>query len=128
LKSTADIVLDINGTTLAPGVTGGTELSTIIPFLILPADADFEYAISAIKAADGPQDTEAVVCIIDSGLASAGVPGGKVVYSAAPSTAGGWDGRVNRTPYVSGETGAPTIPAGGYCTTAGAASATCTSC
>ena len=42
LKSTADIVADINGTGLTPDGSATTELSTIIPFLVLPADADFE--------------------------------------------------------------------------------------
>ncbi len=128
LKSTADIVADINGTGLTPDGSATTELSTIIPFLVLPADADFEYAISAVPGTAGPQDGEAVVCITATGLATAGVPGSKVIYSAAPSKAGGWDGRVNRTPYVSGATDLTGATTGGYCLNTGVAQGTCTSC
>jgi len=129
LKPAADVVDDITGTGLTPDGSATTELSTIIPFLILPSDADFDYAISAvIGGTDTPQEGEAVVCITATGRASAGVPGGKVIYSAAPSTASGWDGRVNRTPYVSGATDLTGATAGGYCTVAGVAQTTCTSC
>jgi prepilin-type N-terminal cleavage/methylation domain-containing protein len=98
LKPAADLVLDINGTGLTPDGSATTELSTIIPFLILPADADFDYDISADVAGTGtPQEDDAVIYITAIGLSTAGLPGGKVLYSAARSTAGGWDGRVNRT-------------------------------
>lgn len=128
LKAASAIVTDINGTGLTPDGSATTELSTIIPFLVLPADADFDYEISAVEATAGPQSGEAVVCITATGRTTAGVPGGKVVYSAAPSTAGGWDGRVNRTPYVNGATDLTGATAGGYCTVTGTAQATCTSC
>ena len=128
LKTPAAIVTDINGTGLTPDGTAGTELATIIPFLVLPADANFDYDISAIVASAGPQNGEPVVCITATGRATAGVPGGQIIYSASPSKAGGWDGRMNRTPYINGESDLTGATEGGYCDVTGTAQATCTSC
>lgn len=129
LKTAADVVTDINGTTLTPDSSGTSELSDIIPFLVLPTDGHFDYAIAATTATAGPQNGEAVVCITATGRANAGVNGGKLLYSSSPSKAGGWDGAINRTPFVAGETDLSSATDGGYCTGAtGAASATCTNC
>ncbi len=129
LKTTAEVVTDIDGTGLTPDGSATTELTTLIPFLVLPSDANFDYAVSAIAATAGPQNGEPVVCITATGRASAGVAGGKLLYSSAPTKAGGWDGAINRTPFVNGETDLTSATDGGYCTGAtGAAAATCTSC
>lgn len=128
LKSSADIVTDIDGTTLTPGGGGASELTTIIPFLVLPTDSNFDYAVSAILATAGPATGEPVVCITATGRASAGVVGGKLLYSSSPTNAGGWDSFINRTPFVNGDTDLTAASAGGYCAATGAAQATCTNC
>lgn len=129
LKAASAVVSDIDATTLTPDSSGSSEITDILPILHLPQDGNFDYAISAAIGATGtPQDGEAVICIIATGRASAGVVGGKLLYSAAPSTAGGWDGHVNRIPYVKGETALTSATAGGYCAATGAAQTACTSC
>lgn len=130
LKSAANVVVDLNANPdLTPDGSGTNELTALIPFLVLAADGNFDYAITAEVGALGtPQDGEAVVCIIATGRTSAGVPGGKVLYSAAASSAVGWDGRVNRTPYVTGAADLTGATAGGYCDAAGAASTACIGC
>lgn len=128
LKTATEIVTDIDGTSLTPDSSGTTELTTIIPFLVLPPDGNFDYAISATVATAGPASGEAVACIIVTGRASAGVSGGKLLYSTSPTKAGGWDGHMNRTPFVSGDTTLGSATAGGYCAATGASQATCTNC
>lgn len=128
LKTAAEVVADIDGTELTPDSSGLTELTTIIPFLVLPTDGAFDYAISAIAATGGPESGEAVICITATGRATSAVAGGKLLYSSTPSKAGGWDGNINRTPFVNGETALTSATAGGYCAATGTAQATCTSC
>lgn len=128
LKPAADVVTDIDGTSLTPDSSGTSELTTIIPFLVLPPEGNFDYDVSAIVATAGPSSGEAVICVTATGRASAGVSGGKLLYSSSPTTTGGWDGYLNRTPFVSGDTTLGSATAGGYCAATGAAQATCTNC
>ena len=114
----------VTGTSVTPDLTGTTELSTIIPQVQLPKDAHFNYAISAAVATAGPSTGDVVFCIIATGRSNAAVPGGKVIYSSAASANAGWDGHVNRTAYVNGQTDLTGATAGGYCSAAGAATAT----
>ncbi|MEQ9124810.1 MAG: type II secretion system protein [Alphaproteobacteria bacterium] len=128
LKTAAEVVTDINGTDLTPDGSGSNEITTLIPFLILPTDGHFDYAISSIVATAGPQSGDPVVCITATGRSTAGVDGGKILYSSTSSKAAGWDGPVFRSPFVNGETDLTNATAGGYCDATGAAQATCTSC
>lgn len=128
LKTATEIVADIDATSLTPDSSGTTELTTIIPFLVLPPDGNFDYDISSTVATAGPASGEAVACIIVTGRTTAGVSGGKLLYSTTPTKAGGWDGHMNRTPFVGGDTTLGTATAGGYCAATGAAQATCTNC
>ena len=118
----------LDGTGATPDVSGTKEISTIIPQVQLPKDSHFDYAISAIVATAGPSKDDVVYCMIATGRTNAAVAGGKVVYSSAATTAAGWDGHINRTAFVNGKTDLTGVTAGGYCTAAGAAQATCTSC
>ncbi len=125
LKTAAEVVADIDGTELTPDGSGTTELTTLIPFLVLPTDGKFDYAISSIVATAGPETGEAVVCITATGRSTAGVSGGQLLFSSSSSRAGGWDGSLNRTPYVAGEADLTGATNGGYCTGAdGSAKAT----
>ena len=126
LKTAAALQTEIDGTTVLPDGTG--TLTALIPQLQIAPDAKFEYTVDAIVATAGPSTGEVVYCITANGLASSGVANGKVVYSSAATTSAGWDGRVNRTPFVNGATTITGVTAGGYCTAAGLASATCTNC
>lgn len=128
LKPASDIVTDIDGTELTPDGSGGTELSTIIPTVVLQTDAHFDYAVSSITATSGPQTGEPVVCIVATGRTNAGVTGGKVMFSSSPTKAAGWDGHINRTPFVNGDTDLTAATAGGYCGADGTAQAACTNC
>jgi len=128
LKTAAEVVTDLNGTDLTPDGSGANEITALIPFLVLPTDGNFDYAVSSIVATAGPESGDPVVCITATGRANSGVVGGKLLYSSTPSKAGGWDGAVNRTPFVNGETDLLNATAGGYCDATGAAQATCTSC
>ncbi len=107
-----------------PDLSGSAEISTLIPQVQLPKDGHFNYAISAIVATAGPSTGDVVYCITGTGRANAAVSGGKVIYSSAASANAGWDGHVNRTAYVNGQTDLTGATAGGYCTAAGAAQAT----
>ena len=111
-------------TKATPDLSGTTEISTIIPQIQLPKDAHFNYTISAAVATAGPSTGDVVYCILATGRSNAAVSGGKVVYSSAASTVAGWDGHVNRTAYVNGLTTLTGVSAGGYCSAAGAATAT----
>ncbi|WP_417518801.1 type II secretion system protein [Minwuia sp.] len=129
LKSAADVVADIDGTELTPDSSGTTELTTIIPFLVLNPDGNFDYTIDATVGGTGtPLEGEVVVCITASGRASSGVTGGKIAYTNVKTTATGWDSNLNRAPYVNGETDFTNLTAGGYCAATGAVQATCDSC
>ena len=57
-----------------------------------------------IVATAGPSTGEVVYCIIATGRSNAAVSGGKVLYSSVASTQPGWDGHVNRTAFVNGQT------------------------
>jgi len=129
LKSAAAVVSDINGTELTPDSSGTTEISSIIPFLVLNPDGHYDYTINAVVGGAGtPLEGEVALCITANGRSAAGVVGGKIAYTNVATPAVGWDSNVNRTPYVAGETDFTNLTAGGYCSAAGAVQATCTSC
>jgi len=128
-----------NGTVLTADAagTGVTTLDSIIPQINVPKRSAFNYTINTAVATGGVQNGDMVICVIATGRstagASAGLPGGVVLYSSAPaltsSSTSGWEGRMNKRPYLSGTaglTGAAAPTAGGYCTATGAASATYT--
>jgi prepilin-type N-terminal cleavage/methylation domain-containing protein len=125
LQTAAALKTQIDGTVATPDLLGaGTQISTIVPQVQIPRDGHFDYAISAIVASDGPATGEVVYCIRATGRANAAVAGGQVLYSSGASTANGWDGHVNRTPFVNGVNTLAGVVAGGYCSATGAASAT----
>ena len=114
---------------LTPDVPADVEITSIIPSLVLPGDSRFGYVISTAVGATGPQTGEVVWCVTATGRAAAsgsgaGVPGGLVYVSSAGTDAAGWEGSVNRSIYVAGNSAGPLAAAGGYCTTTGAATAT----
>jgi type IV pilus assembly protein PilA len=100
--------------------TGGlVALNTLIPQLNLPPNAKFQYIVSTVVATSGAMTGLPVYCIIASGRATAGIPGGVVAYSSFPSAGGvGWKANANNTPYVNGAILPATLTAGGYCTAA----------
>lgn len=124
LQSAAATQAQVTGTAATPDLTGTTEISTIIPQVQLPKDGHFNYAISAAVATAGPASGDVVYCITATGRSNASVSGGKVLYSSVASTQAGWDGHVNRTAYVNGQTNLTGVNAGGYCSATGAAQAT----
>lgn len=124
LQTAAALKTQIDGTSATPDLSGTTEISTVVPQVQIPKDGHFNYAISAIVATAGPSTGEVVYCITATGRANAAVAGGKVLYSSAASTQTGWDGHVNRTPFVNGLTTLTGVNAGGYCSATGAAQAT----
>ena len=128
LKSASAIVTEIDGAEATPDASGTVELSSIIPQVQLSPDGDFDYIIDAEVATAGPMTGGLVYCITATGRASAAVNGGLVLYSSVASTAPGWDGQINRSAFVNGETTLANVSAGGYCSALGAATATCTSC
>jgi prepilin-type N-terminal cleavage/methylation domain-containing protein len=124
LQTAAITQAQVDASSATPDLTGTKEISTIIPQIQLPKDAHFNYAITSAVATAGPSTGDVVYCIIATGRANAAVSGGKVLYSSAASTNAGWDGHVNRTAFVNGQTDLTGATAGGYCTAAGAAQAT----
>jgi prepilin-type N-terminal cleavage/methylation domain-containing protein len=118
----------------APGTA--TALETVVPQINLPKRAAFNYAINATVATAGVQTGEMVLCVVATGRstsgASAGLPNGVVLYSSAPALPPaanapptGWEGRINKRPYLSGTaglTGAAAPNGGGYCLATGLAS------
>jgi prepilin-type N-terminal cleavage/methylation domain-containing protein len=114
----------INGTTATPDLSGTNEISNIVPQAQLPKDGHFNYAISAAIATSGPSSGDVVYCITATGRSNAAVSGGQVLYSSVASTQAGWDGHVNRTAFVNGQTTLTGVSAGGYCSASGAAQAT----
>lgn len=124
LQTAAAIQTQIDTTTATPDLSGTKEISTIIPQIQLPKDGHFNYAIRAIVATGGPSAGDVVYCIIATGRPNASVSGGKILYSSVASTQAGWDGHINRTAYVNGQTDLTGVNAGGYCSAAGAATAT----
>ena len=124
LQSAAALQAQVNNTSATPDLSGTTEISTIIPQVQLPKDSNFNYTISAAVATAGPSNGEVVYCIMATGRANAAVPGGIVLWSSGSSTQPGWDGRINRTAFVNGQTTLTGVNAGGYCSATGAAQAT----
>jgi prepilin-type N-terminal cleavage/methylation domain-containing protein len=129
LQTPAALQPQIDATVVTPDhLPAATQLSNIIPTAQISATANFNYAISAIVATNGPSVGEVVYCIIGTGRPSSSVNGGLVLYSSVATRAAGWDGHINRVAFVTGQTVLTGVAAGGYCTAAGAAVATCTSC
>lgn len=128
LKTPAELKTALNGTTVTPDSSGSNELSGYIPQFQNPRGGKFDYAISAEVATAGPLSGEVVYCITATGRSDSGVSGGKVLYSSNETTAVGWDGRINRVAFLKGQTTLTGVVAGGYCSAAGVAQATCTSC
>ena len=128
LKTPAALKAEINGTQVTPDKSGSNELSNIIPQIQVANDGNFNYAISAEVASAGPLNGEVVYCITATGRATSAVNGGLVLFSSASTRAIGWDGHINRFPFVNGSTTLTGINPGGYCTAAGVAQATCTTC
>jgi prepilin-type N-terminal cleavage/methylation domain-containing protein len=124
LQTAAALQAQVNNTSATPDLSGTSEISTIIPQVQLPKDSNFNYTISAAVATAGPSSGEVVYCIAATGRANAAVPGGIVLWSSAASTQSGWDGRINRTGFVKGQTDLTGVNAGGYCSATGAAQAT----
>jgi prepilin-type N-terminal cleavage/methylation domain-containing protein len=115
----------VDGKVVTPDLLGtGTQISTIIPQVQLPKDGHFDYTISAVVADDGPAANEIAYCIRAVGRNNAAVVGGIVLYSSVGSTKAGWDGHINRTPFVNGATTTTGVNAGGYCGTDGTAQKT----
>ena len=128
LKPTATVKAEIDGRTITPDLSGSNEFTDLIPVFQPAPNGDFDYVVSAEVAASGPLAGEIVYCILATGRTSAAVPDGHVLYSSANTTAPGRDGRINRTPYVSGDADLGNVQAGGYCAADGTASASCTLC
>jgi prepilin-type N-terminal cleavage/methylation domain-containing protein len=128
LKTPAALKTEIDATQVTPDKSSMNELSSLIPQLQIPPDGNFNYAVSAIVATAGPLNGDVVYCITATGRASSAVSGGLVLFSSAASKAAGWDGHINRYPFVNGSTALTGINAGGYCTATGTAQATCTNC
>jgi prepilin-type N-terminal cleavage/methylation domain-containing protein len=124
LQTAAALQAQIDTKVATPDLSGTGEISTIIPQIQLPKDGHFNYVISAIVATGGPAAGDVVYCITATGRANASVAGGKILYSSIASTQAGWDGHINRTAYVNGLTTLTGVNAGGYCSAAGAATAT----
>jgi prepilin-type N-terminal cleavage/methylation domain-containing protein len=125
LQTATALKAQIDGTGATPDLSGTKEISTIIPQIQLPKDGHFNYAISAaIGTGVGPGKDEVVYCIIATGRTNASVAGGQVLYSSVASTVAGWDGHINRTAYVNGQTDLTGVKPGGYCAADGTAQAT----
>jgi prepilin-type N-terminal cleavage/methylation domain-containing protein len=126
LKPAATLQTEVDAKTVL--AAGGGTLTALIPQLIIAGDSSFDYTVDAIVATGAPSTGEVVYCITATGRANSAVNGGKVLYSSAATTAPGWDGHINRVPFVNGATDLTGATAGGYCSAAGLATATCTSC
>ena len=124
LQTAATLQTQVDGKVATPDLSGTGEISTVIPQIQLPRDGHFNYAISAIVATAGPSTGELVYCITATGRSNAAVSGGKVLYSSVATTVAGWDGHVNRSGFVNGQTDLTGVNAGGYCSATGAAQAT----
>jgi len=128
LKTSAALKTEIDGTQVTPDKSGMNELSNIIPELQIPTNGSFNYAVSAIVATAGPQSGDVVYCVTATGRATSAVNGGLVLFSSVATKAIGWDGHINRFPFVNGATTLTGVNAGRYCTATGTAQATCTNC
>ncbi len=79
-----------NGYLIVTGDTApstGTALPTIVPQLNLPGNAKYDYSMTTAVATAGPLTGSVVFCILATGRATAGIPGGVVAYSSVPATA-----------------------------------------
>ncbi len=121
LQAAATLQAQVDGKVATPDLSGTGEISTIIPQIQLPKDGHFNYVISAAIANAGPASGELVYCITATGRSNAAVSGGKVLFSSVATTAPGWDGHVNRSAFVNGQTDLTGVSAGGYCSATGAA-------
>ena len=121
LTATAAVNL-LNGKGLSDTAEANT-LTSVLPQIALPANANFNYVVSAIQGT-GSEADEVRYCITATSRASASVPNAKVLYSGSnvASTATGWEGRMNKRAYVNGDA----LTAGGSCTETGAARAATT--
>jgi type II secretory pathway pseudopilin PulG len=128
LKTAAALKAEIDGTQVTPDGSGMNELSNVIPNIQAPLNGNFNYAISAIVSTAGPLNGDVVYCITATGRSSSAVNGGLVLFSSAASKTAGWDGHINRAPFVNGSTTLTGVNAGGYCSATGTAQATCTNC
>ena len=126
LKPAATLQTEVDAKTVL--AAGGGTLTALIPQLIISGDSAFDYTVDAIVATGAPSTGEVVYCITATGRANSAVNGGKVLYSSVATTAAGWDGHINRVPFVNGATDLTGATAGGYCAATGASTATCTSC
>lgn len=124
MQAPAAVSTAVDGKTATPEKTEATEISKLIPQVQLGPDSHYDYTIDAIVATGGPLTGEVVYCITATGRANSSVAGGKVLYSSVASTQPGWEGHVNRSAYVNGQTDLTGVGAGGYCSAAGAATAT----
>ncbi|MDP6565750.1 MAG: type II secretion system protein [Alphaproteobacteria bacterium] len=128
-KTAAEVQAELDATTLTPDGLGANELTNFIPHLVLPPDGKFDYEIDVeVGNPETPQQDEVVLCIIATGRSSAGVVGGLVLYSSARTTAGGWDGRINRVSYTKGNTTLEDVRGGGYCRSNGKVQKACVGC
>jgi prepilin-type N-terminal cleavage/methylation domain-containing protein len=128
LKTAAALQVEMDATQVTPDKSGVKELSTIIPQVQISPAGNFNYSIASIVATAGPLTGEVVYCITATGRPTSAVSGGLVLYSSAASKAAGWDGHINRVPFVNGAIVLTGINAGGYCSATGTAVATCASC
>ena len=100
--------------------TGSTtnQITSIIPHLSLPSDANFRYTVNLI--ANGSTPDTLGYCVIATGT---GANTGTVLFSGAPvppgAGTGNWEGHTSRVNYVTD--GAQAHTAGGNCSAAGAA-------
>ena len=121
----ASVIKDaVDATDVTPDLSGDKEISKIIPQIQLGKDSHYDYLVSANVSTDAVNKDEIVYCITAIGRSNASVAGGKVLYSSVASTKAGWEGNVNRLAYVNGLTDLTGVVAGGYCSAAGAATAT----
>ncbi|MEE8438853.1 MAG: hypothetical protein V3S07_04640 [Micropepsaceae bacterium] len=97
-------------------------------FVAFGQSAQFNYSILARVATQGPGVGEVALCIIAEGRANAAVEGGLVLYSSAATTAPGWDGHINRIPFVNGNTNFTSVVPGGYCNPDRTVRAECEAC
>ena len=125
---------ELDKTTLTRDGSGSKEITAYIPYLRLPPDANFDYEIKTkVGDAGTTQEGEVVFCITATGRSTAGMVGGKLLYSSTRTKAPGWDDHMNRVPYVNGDTTIYSAQEGGYCNIGGHsyhghAQTTCTDC
>ena len=115
LKTGAVAAAEVHNKDVTPDLSGADKIHTLISQFELAPDAQFNYSILARVATQGPGVGEVALRIIAEGRANAAVEGGLVLYSSAATTAPGWDGHINRVPFVNGNTNFTSVVPGGYC-------------